>query len=172
MFCTHLNYKQNWSISFSFNCACVVKPLAGQTVQTWHSLACAVKTEGKTVRAWGSLGAFAKLSCLYVRPSVLRRCSEGQVATSFVILEELSFGLNLIIFVWGKSHAYDTHCSFSKTRLTYTNYTLQLLDRSLKCSFLLQETHVSNCLWSSGSEKSEGNAKSNAWKSHEFCNTF
>jgi hypothetical protein len=28
----------------------VVKPLAGQTEQTWHSLACAVKTEGETVR--------------------------------------------------------------------------------------------------------------------------
>ena len=50
MFFTHLNYKLNWSISFSFNCACVVKPLAGQAVQTWHSLAYAVKTEGKTVR--------------------------------------------------------------------------------------------------------------------------
>jgi len=31
-------------------CVCVVKPLVGQTVQTWHSLACAVKTEDKTVR--------------------------------------------------------------------------------------------------------------------------
>jgi len=30
----------------------VVKPLAGQTEQTWHSLACAVKTEGKTVHVW------------------------------------------------------------------------------------------------------------------------
>ena len=50
MFCTHLNYKLNWSVSFSFNCACVVKSLAGQTVPPWHSLACAVKTEGKTVR--------------------------------------------------------------------------------------------------------------------------
>ena len=55
MFCTHLNYKLNLSISFSFNCACVAKPLAGQTVQTWHSLACAVKTEGETVRVWGGL---------------------------------------------------------------------------------------------------------------------
>jgi hypothetical protein len=33
--------------------ACVVQPLASQTEQTWHSLACAVKTEGKTVRVWG-----------------------------------------------------------------------------------------------------------------------
>ena len=41
------------SVSFSFNCACVVKPVAGQTVQTWHSLACAVKTEGKTARVCG-----------------------------------------------------------------------------------------------------------------------
>jgi len=53
MFFTNLNYKLNRSISFSFNCACVVKPLAGQTVQTWHSLACAVKTEGKTVLRGG-----------------------------------------------------------------------------------------------------------------------
>jgi hypothetical protein len=52
MFCTHLNYKLNWSIFFRFNCACVVKPFAGQTEQTWHSLACAVKTEGKIVRMW------------------------------------------------------------------------------------------------------------------------
>jgi hypothetical protein len=55
MFCTHLNYKLNWSIFFRFNCACAVKPLAGQTEQTWHSLACAVKTEGKTVHVWGPL---------------------------------------------------------------------------------------------------------------------
>ena len=53
MICTHLNYKLNWSIFFRFNCACVVKPLAGQTEQTWHSLSFIVKTEGKTVRVWG-----------------------------------------------------------------------------------------------------------------------
>jgi hypothetical protein len=52
MFCTHLNYKQNRSIFFRFNCACVVKPLAGQTEQTWHSSDGAVKTEDKTVRVW------------------------------------------------------------------------------------------------------------------------
>ena len=40
-------------IFLMFNCACVVKLLAGQTEQTWHSLACAVKTEDKTVRVWG-----------------------------------------------------------------------------------------------------------------------
>jgi len=34
---------------------CVAKPLAGQTEQTWHSLACAVNTESKTVRVWGPL---------------------------------------------------------------------------------------------------------------------
>jgi len=33
----------------------VAKPLAGQTEQTWHSLAGAVNTEGKTVRVWGPL---------------------------------------------------------------------------------------------------------------------
>ena len=31
----------------------MVKPLAGETVQTWHSLACAVKTEGKILRVCG-----------------------------------------------------------------------------------------------------------------------
>ena len=31
----------------------MVKPLAGQTEQTWHSLACAVTTEGKTVHVCG-----------------------------------------------------------------------------------------------------------------------
>jgi len=62
MFCTHLNYKLNWSVTFSFNCACVVKPLASETVQTWHSLVCAVKTEGKTVRVcvWGSGGLIVR----------------------------------------------------------------------------------------------------------------
>ena len=50
MICTHLNYTLNWSIFFRFNCACVAKPLACQTEQTWHSLACRVKTAGKTVR--------------------------------------------------------------------------------------------------------------------------
>jgi hypothetical protein len=55
MFCTHLNYKLNWHTSFSFNCACTVKPLAGETEQTWHSLACAVKTVDKTVRVCGGL---------------------------------------------------------------------------------------------------------------------
>jgi len=33
----------------------VVKPLAGQTEQTWHSLACAVTSVDKTVRVWGPL---------------------------------------------------------------------------------------------------------------------
>ena len=56
MICTHLNYKLNWSIFFRFNCTCVVKPLAGKTEQTWHSLAWNVKTEGETVpRVWGPL---------------------------------------------------------------------------------------------------------------------
>ena len=55
MICTHLNYTLNWSVFFRFNCTCVLKPLAGQTEQSWHSLACAVKTEGKTVRVWGPL---------------------------------------------------------------------------------------------------------------------
>jgi len=50
MFCTYVNYKLSRSIFFRFKCACVVKPLARQTEETWHSLACAVKTEGKTVR--------------------------------------------------------------------------------------------------------------------------
>jgi hypothetical protein len=63
MICTHLNYTLNWSIFFRFNCACVVKPLAGQTEQTWHSLACKVKTDGKTVRVWGPLHA-SKVPCM------------------------------------------------------------------------------------------------------------
>ena len=66
MFCTHLHYKLNWAVFFRFICACVVKPLAGQTAQTWHSLACAVKTEGKTVRVWGPLkkgGRWMAVSC-------------------------------------------------------------------------------------------------------------
>jgi len=33
----------------------VVKPLADQTEQTWHSSVCEVKTEGKPVRVWGAL---------------------------------------------------------------------------------------------------------------------
>jgi len=40
----------------------VVKPLADQTEQTWHSLACTVKTEGKTVRVWGDLNSCAVLN--------------------------------------------------------------------------------------------------------------
>jgi hypothetical protein len=53
MICTHLNYKLTWSIFFRFNCVWVVKPLAGQTEQTWHSLVCTVNTESKNVRVWG-----------------------------------------------------------------------------------------------------------------------
>ena len=74
IFCTHLNYKLNWSISFRFNCACVVKPLAGQTEQTWHSLACAVTTEGKTVRVWGPLGFYYWQRCLNVFPCNILWC--------------------------------------------------------------------------------------------------
>jgi hypothetical protein len=54
MICAHINYTLNWSIFFRVNCTCVAKPLAGQTEQTWHSLACEVKTEGKTVSVWGA----------------------------------------------------------------------------------------------------------------------
>jgi hypothetical protein len=48
----------------------VVKPLAGQTEQTCHSLACAVKTEGKIVCVWGPLGCIDK-SFWVVRVSVV-----------------------------------------------------------------------------------------------------
>ena len=75
MFCTHLNYKLNWSISSSFNCECVVKPLAGQTVQTWHSLACAVKTEGKTVRVWGGLRLIMAIYLSLTCALTLRECN-------------------------------------------------------------------------------------------------
>ena len=57
--------------SFSCNCACVVKPLAGKTEQTWHSLACAVKTEGKTVRVWGWGPLDLRHSAIRVTPTVL-----------------------------------------------------------------------------------------------------
>jgi hypothetical protein len=50
---------------FRFNYACVVKPLAGQTEQTWHSLAYAVKNEVKTVRVWGPLDCAATGIDLY-----------------------------------------------------------------------------------------------------------
>jgi len=57
MNCTHLNYKLKWSTFLRFKCACEVETLAGQTVQTLHSLVCAVKTEGKNVSVWGPLAA-------------------------------------------------------------------------------------------------------------------
>jgi hypothetical protein len=48
----------------------VIKPLAGQTEQTWHSLACAIKTEGKTVRVWGPLQTpKSRTECRRVRAS-------------------------------------------------------------------------------------------------------
>jgi hypothetical protein len=56
MICTHLKYR--------FNCACVVKPVAGQTEQTWHSLVCAVETEGKTVHVWGPFKAYVCGRCI------------------------------------------------------------------------------------------------------------
>jgi len=75
MFYSHLNYKLNWSIFFSFNCTCEAKPLAGQSEQTWHSVACAVNTEDKTVRVWGPLHAFLSylsitFSCLPFTPQL------------------------------------------------------------------------------------------------------
>jgi hypothetical protein len=76
-------YTLNWSIFFRFNCACVVKPLAGQTEQTWHSLAHAVKTEGKTVpRVWGPLWlCFYSHSvfCGQIKSYYLRNAECGQI---------------------------------------------------------------------------------------------
>jgi hypothetical protein len=69
-------YITNWTetLFFRFICTCVVKPLAGQTAQTWHSLACAVKTEGKTVRVWGPWGWVHTCNVTAYRNTVSWQC--------------------------------------------------------------------------------------------------